>query len=267
MRHNSVLISQILPAKGGPELYPTLPIVGAGAMGQDVVRHIESAPDAGFISTRPEWFQMPTPLDIPPPIEESYLSTIIFEADDDPSVSTAVRIASDARSHDSLTLGVALLQKMERFTPSDIGVAPVFDTLFLMNLDARDPERISRMSAMLPKMLIYRGDVCLDPADMFTLFKNGRLGTATAGRANGPEKATESTRRAIQAQPAPFELGDAMHVAIGVSTDSDTSLMEVSSAVSLIEEYFHSDANIIFQVFVDPSKTDEMEIIIVSAGY
>ena len=108
----------------------------------------------------------------------------------------------------------------------------------------------------------------LDFADVKTVMSETGLALMGTGIAVGENRAVEAAQQAISSPLLEdISIEGARGILINITGPSDTTLMEINEACSMIEEAAHEDANIIFGVKFDDSLDDELRITIIATGF
>src|SRR5688572_11155758 len=88
------------------------------------------------------------------------------------------------------------------------------------------------------------------------------------GIAEGEDRAVEAARRAISSPLLEgASVNGARGVIINITGGPDLSLVEVSSASTIVQEAAHEDANIIFGAVVDPELKGKVKITVIATGF
>ena len=86
------------------------------------------------------------------------------------------------------------------------------------------------------------------------------------GRASGEKKVEEAVRQAIETPLTESKIDGAKGVIFNVKGNSDLGLMEINSAVGLINEKVSEDANIIFGTVIDEDMGEEVQVTVIATG-
>lgn len=117
-------------------------------------------------------------------------------------------------------------------------------------------------------LITVPGLINLDFADVKAIMQGMGLALMGAGRASGPDRATNATQQAISSpllEEATIE--GAKGVLINITGGTDLTLFEVNEASSIIREAADEDANIIFGAVIDENLHDEMKITVIATGF
>ena len=88
------------------------------------------------------------------------------------------------------------------------------------------------------------------------------------GTATGENRALEAARKAISSPLLEdVSVEGAMGILVNVTGGPSLTLHEVNSAIELITDAAHEDANIIFGYVVDPTKDEEVSITVIATGF
>jgi cell division protein FtsZ len=117
-------------------------------------------------------------------------------------------------------------------------------------------------------LIIVPGLINLDFADVKTIMNGMGLAMMGTGVAEGEDRAMEAARRAISSPLLEgASVNGARGVIINVTGGPDLSLVEVSSASTIVQEAAHEDANIIFGAVVDPGLKGKVKITVIATGF
>ena len=86
------------------------------------------------------------------------------------------------------------------------------------------------------------------------------------GRAGGEKKIEEAVRQAIENPLTESKIDGAKGVIFNVKGNNTLSLMEINSAISIINEKVSEDANIIFGTVIDENIGDEVQVTVIATG-
>ena len=86
------------------------------------------------------------------------------------------------------------------------------------------------------------------------------------GRASGEKKVEEAVRQAIENPLTESKIDGAKGVIFNVKGNSDLGLMEINSAVGLINEKVSEDANIIFGTVIDEDMGEDVQVTVIATG-
>jgi cell division protein FtsZ len=117
-------------------------------------------------------------------------------------------------------------------------------------------------------LIIVPGLINLDFADVKTIMNGMGLAMMGTGVAEGEDRAMEAARRAISSPLLEgASVNGARGVIINITGGPDLSLVEVSSASTIVQEAAHEDANIIFGAVVDPELKGRVKITVIATGF
>jgi cell division protein FtsZ len=112
------------------------------------------------------------------------------------------------------------------------------------------------------------GRVNVDFADVKTIMKGMGDALMGIGIAKGENRAKEATMNALNSPLLDgISIAGSQGVLVNISGGEDLTMMEVSEAVSIIENAAGEDANIIHGVVVDESSEGEIMITVVATGF
>jgi cell division protein FtsZ len=117
-------------------------------------------------------------------------------------------------------------------------------------------------------LIIVPGLINLDFADVKTIMNGMGLAMMGTGVAEGEDRAIEAARRAISSPLLEgASVNGARGVIINITGGPDLSLVEVSSASTIVQEAADEDANIIFGAVVDPELKGKVKITVIATGF
>jgi len=115
-------------------------------------------------------------------------------------------------------------------------------------------------------LLTSVGEVNIDFADIKTTMNYRGKAYMGIGRASGEKKVEEAVRQAIENPLTESKIDGAKGVIFNVKGNSDLGLMEINSAVSIINEKVSEDANIIFGTVIDENMGEEVQVTVIATG-
>ncbi|NLK66689.1 MAG: cell division protein FtsZ [Campylobacteraceae bacterium] len=112
-------------------------------------------------------------------------------------------------------------------------------------------------------------DINLDFSDVKKIMSHRGLALMGVGVSEGEDAAKEAVQDAIQSPLLDdMSINGAMGVLIHFKIHPDCSLIEISQAVSLVENAAHDDADIIFGTTSDPSiENNRVEVTLIATGF
>ena len=115
-------------------------------------------------------------------------------------------------------------------------------------------------------LLTSVGEVNIDFADIKTTMKyNGKAYTGI-GRASGERKVEDAVKQAISNPLTESKIDGAKGVIFNVKGNKDLSLMEINSAIGIVNDKINDDANVIFGTVIDENLGDEVEVTVIATG-
>lgn len=111
------------------------------------------------------------------------------------------------------------------------------------------------------------GVINLDFADVTSVMKDAGLAHMGVGRAAGENKAKEAAKLAVSSPLLETSINGAKGVLINITSGKDIGLDEVDTAVTLVQQAAHPEANIIFGSIFDESMEDEMRVTVIATGF
>ena len=115
-------------------------------------------------------------------------------------------------------------------------------------------------------LLTSVGEVNIDFADIKTTMNYRGKAYMGIGRASGEKKVEEAVRQAIENPLTESKIDGAKGVIFNVKGNSDLGLMEINSAVGLINEKVSEDANIIFGTVIDEDMGEDVQVTVIATG-
>jgi len=130
---------------------------------------------------------------------------------------------------------------------------------------------LARAVSGISNVILSRGknDINLDFADVNTVMSHRGLALMGVGEATGPSAAYEAIKNAIESPLLDnMDIKGAMGVLVHFQTHPDYPLIEISEAMSIVEDNAHEDAHVIFGTTTDEAmQPDEVKITIVATGF
>ncbi|MBM3771053.1 MAG: cell division protein FtsZ [Acidimicrobiia bacterium] len=117
-------------------------------------------------------------------------------------------------------------------------------------------------------LILVPGLINLDFADVKTIMSGMGFAMMGTGVSEGGDRAIEAARRAISSPLLEgANVNGARGVIINITGGPDLSLIEVSSASTIVQEAADEDANIIFGAVVDPALKGKVKITVIATGF
>jgi cell division protein FtsZ len=112
------------------------------------------------------------------------------------------------------------------------------------------------------------GQVNVDFADVKTVMSSMGLALMGIGTAEGPDRAEEAARRAINSPLLEdVSIEGATGILINITAGESVLIHEVNKACSIIQEAAHEDANIIFGAVIDENLGSMMRVTVIATGF
>lgn len=86
------------------------------------------------------------------------------------------------------------------------------------------------------------------------------------GKASGEKKVEEAVIQAIENPLTESKIDGAKGVIFNIKGNNQLSLMEINSAVALINEKVSEDANIIFGTVIDEDMGEQVQVTVIATG-
>ncbi len=115
-------------------------------------------------------------------------------------------------------------------------------------------------------LLTSTGEVNIDFADIRTTMKYNGKAYMGIGRASGERKVEDAVKQAITNPLTESKIDGAKGIIFNVKGNKDLSLLEVSSAISLVNDRINENANVIFGTVIDPNMDDDVEVTVIATG-
>ena len=115
-------------------------------------------------------------------------------------------------------------------------------------------------------LLTSVGEVNIDFADIKTTMKYNGKAYMGIGRASGERKVESAVKQAITNPLTESKIDGAKGVIFNVKGNKDLSLMEINSAIGIVNDKINDDANVIFGTVIDENLGDEVEVTVIATG-
>ena len=115
-------------------------------------------------------------------------------------------------------------------------------------------------------LLTSIGEVNIDFADIRTTMSYKGKAYMGIGRAKGEKKIEEAVRQAIENPLTESKIDGAKGVIFNVKGNETLSLIEINSAIGIINEKISEDANVIFGTVIDNNMKDEVSVTVIATG-
>ena len=115
-------------------------------------------------------------------------------------------------------------------------------------------------------LLTSVGEVNIDFADIKTTMKYNGKAYMGIGRASGERKVEDAVKQAISNPLTESKIDGAKGVIFNVKGNKDLSLMEINSAIGIVNDKINEDANVIFGTVIDENLGDEVEVTVIATG-
>ncbi|TGD25324.1 cell division protein FtsZ [Companilactobacillus suantsaicola] len=110
------------------------------------------------------------------------------------------------------------------------------------------------------------GFVNLDFADVKTVMSDQGSALMGIGTANGENRITEATKKAISSPLLEVSIDGAKQVLLNITGGPDLSLFEAQDAAQIVSEQATSDVNIIFGTSIDDTLGDQVKVTVIATG-
>lgn len=115
-------------------------------------------------------------------------------------------------------------------------------------------------------LLTTIGEVNIDFADIRTTMKYKGKAYMGIGRASGEKKIEEAVKQAIANPLTESKIDGAKGVIFNVKGDETLSLIEINSAIGIINDRISQDANVIFGTVIDKNMNGEVVVTVIATG-
>ena len=115
-------------------------------------------------------------------------------------------------------------------------------------------------------LLTSIGEVNVDFADIKTTVSYKGHAYMGIGRASGEKKVEEAVKQAIDNPLTQSKIDGAKGVIFNVKGDESLSLIEINSAIGLINDKISEDANVIFGTVIDNNMNGEVAVTVIATG-
>ena len=117
-------------------------------------------------------------------------------------------------------------------------------------------------------IITQKGVINVDFADAVSVMSDQGLALMGIGRAAGDGRAVEAAHMAVSSPLLEdVSVDGATGILVNVTGGPSLTLLEVNSAIALITEVAHEDANVIFGYVVDENMGDEVAITVIATGF
>ena len=110
------------------------------------------------------------------------------------------------------------------------------------------------------------GEINIDFADIKTAFNYKGKAYMGIGHAKGEKKLEEAVRQAIDNPLTETTIEHAKAVIFNVTGGEDLSLVEISSAIQIINDKIDGEANVMFGTVIDKTLIDEVKVTVIATG-
>lgn len=115
-------------------------------------------------------------------------------------------------------------------------------------------------------LLTTIGEVNIDFADIATTVKYRGKAYMGVGMAEGERKVEEAVLQAISNPLTEAKINGAKGVIFNVKGNESLSLLEINSAIGIINDKISEDANVIFGTVIDKNMSDKVGVTIIATG-
>lgn len=115
-------------------------------------------------------------------------------------------------------------------------------------------------------LLTTIGEVNIDFADIRTTMKYKGKAYMGIGHSSGEKKIEEAVKQAIENPLTESKIDGAKGVIFNVKGDETLSLIEINSAIGIINDRISEDANVIFGTVIDKNMNGEVAVTVIATG-
>ncbi len=115
-------------------------------------------------------------------------------------------------------------------------------------------------------LLTSVGEVNIDFADIKATINYKGKAYMGIGRASGERKVEDAVKQAIENPLTESQIDGAKGVIFNIKGNDSLSLLEINSAVAIINEKVSDEANIIFGTVIDDKMGEEVQVIVIATG-
>ena len=115
-------------------------------------------------------------------------------------------------------------------------------------------------------LLRTTGDVNIDFADIKTIMNYRGRAYMGIGIASGEQKIEEAVKQAIDSSLTETKINGAKGIIVNIKGNEKLSLMEVSNAITILNDKICDDANIIFGTVTDNNLEDAVMVTVIATG-
>lgn len=115
-------------------------------------------------------------------------------------------------------------------------------------------------------LLTTVGQVNIDFADIRTTMRYKGKAYMGIGTASGEQKIEKAIKQAIENPLTETQIDGAKGVIINIKGNEDLGLIEINSAIGLVNDKVDEDANIIFGTVIDESMGDSVAVTVIATG-
>lgn len=117
-------------------------------------------------------------------------------------------------------------------------------------------------------LVVVRGLINVDFADVRTVMQNQGLALMGTGRSSGSKRALEASHEAVNSPLLEdVAIAGATGILLNITAGPDLKLFEINEAACFVQEQAHEEANIIFGSVVDESMGDELKVTVIATGF
>lgn len=110
------------------------------------------------------------------------------------------------------------------------------------------------------------GEINIDFADIKTVFNYKGKAYMGIGQAEGERRLETAVKQAIENALTETQIDNAKGVIFNVTGGENLSLMEISSAIQLINDKVSPDANVLFGTVINKTLKDEVKVTVIATG-
>ena len=141
-------------------------------------------------------------------------------------------------------------------------------SMTLLEAFKKADEILYHASKGISDIIIGRGIINVDFADVRTIMSETGLALMGTGIAAGESRAVEAAQRAISSPLLEdISIEGARGLLINITGGSNMTLNEINEATTLIQKEAHEDANIIWGMVIDEATGEEIRVTVIATGF
>jgi len=119
----------------------------------------------------------------------------------------------------------------------------------------------------ITNLINLEGIINLDFADLQTIMCNKGAAIMGTGAGFGETRGCDAVRAAITSTILDQPIEGANGIIVNIVADEKFTILDAEAAVDCVQQLAHQDADIIFGLVYDPTKTDEVFVSVIATGF